>query len=91
MKVHAQARTCHLDRGITLKVLANVSPGLRFGNPGKGISFLVDATLKELRRIYEPQNRATPSGLRTISSNVLSPGFQSKPWADIGQRFQRYY
>jgi hypothetical protein len=67
------ARTCHLDRGITLKVLANVSPGLRFGNPGKRIPFLVDATLKELRRIYEPQNRATPSGFRTISSNVFEP------------------
>ena len=34
----------------TLKALANSSPGLRFGNPGKGISFVLHATLKELRR-----------------------------------------
>jgi len=48
------------------------------------------STLKELRWRLLSQNRATLSGLRTISSALLNPGFQSKPWADISQRFQRY-
>jgi hypothetical protein len=34
---------------ITLKALANSSPGLRFGNPGKTHPFVEGATLKELR------------------------------------------
>ncbi len=75
---------------LTLKAFANSSPGLRFGNPGKGILFLEGATLKELRR--RPLNRktvATPSELRRNKCALLSPGFQSKPWAEICQRFQR--
>ena len=46
-----------------------------------------DATLKELRRYAQPV--ATPSELRRISEGFLNPGFQSKPWAGIGERFQR--
>src|SRR6266496_3293872 len=33
---------------------------------------------------------ATPSGLRRKQTCTLFPGFQSKPWAGISQRFQRY-
>jgi hypothetical protein len=33
----------------TVKALANFSPGLSSGNPGKEISFVLHATLKELR------------------------------------------
>ncbi len=33
--------------GSTLKALASFSPGLRSGNPGKEISFVLRATLKE--------------------------------------------
>jgi hypothetical protein len=32
---------------------------------------------------------ATPSELRLSSNGIPYPGFQSKPWAGIGERFQR--
>jgi len=38
----------------------------------KRISFLEGATLKELRRCLLTANRATPSGLRTISSCIFA-------------------
>jgi hypothetical protein len=50
-----------------------------------------DATLKELRPLFanhEPV--ATPSELQSIPWKFfLNPGFQSKPWAGISERFQR--
>ena len=51
----------------------------------------VVATLKGLRRCLSNRKPvATPSGLRKIFWGILFPGFQSKPWAGISQRFQRY-
>jgi hypothetical protein len=76
---------------LTLKAFANSSPGLRFGNPGiTHAIFTEDATLKGLRR--RPLHRnpvATPSELRRNKYEPYPPGFQSKPWAKISQRFQR--
>ena|SRR5258707_1369616 len=37
-----------------------------------------------------PTFDATLSGLREIYSGDDDPGFQSKPWAEISERFQRY-
>lgn len=33
---------------------------------------------------------ATLSELRRMIPALLNPGFQNKPWAEIGERFQRY-
>jgi hypothetical protein len=53
-------------------------------------SFLEEATLKELRRHSQPAKAvATPSELRKSPADLLNPGFQSKPWAGISERFQR--
>ena len=51
-----------------------------------------DATLKGLRRMSRNREAvATPSGLRRVYLlRDDDPGFQSKPWAEISQRFQRY-
>jgi hypothetical protein len=73
----------------TLKAFANSSPGLSSGNPGIEDHFVKDATLKELRRWLAHQTVATPSELRRISRDTFDPGFQSNPWAEISERFQR--
>ena len=53
-------------------------------NPG--ITSVID---EELRRgLGIATGVATPSGLRRISCEFY-PGFQSKPWAEISERFQR--
>jgi hypothetical protein len=50
-----------------------------------------DATRKGLRRPSRNRNRvATPSELRRNKMCILLPGFQSKPWAKISERFQRF-
>jgi len=49
---------------------------LLFGNPGKNASHF---------------SKAQPlQGCEQSPRAFLNPGFQSKPWADISQRFQRY-
>jgi hypothetical protein len=74
-------------KNLTLKAFANSSPGLRFGNRGKAPLILEEATLKELRRSLNARS-ATPSELRGIFGKLfLKPGFQSKPWSGIGERF----
>ena len=74
----------------TLKAFANSSPGLRFWQPWvHEVHCLEDATLKELRRRSRTQPAATPSELQESLQARLNPGFQSKPWAEISQRFQR--
>jgi hypothetical protein len=71
--------------GITLKALANFSPGFALKPGIKRIPIPKDATLKGLRRrSHQPQ---TPSELRRLSCALLNPGFQSKPWPGICQRF----
>jgi hypothetical protein len=58
---------------------------------GKRIPFLEGATLKELRqRLLTAKPRNPFQGCEEFLGAFLNPGFQSKPWADIGQRFQRY-
>jgi hypothetical protein len=61
--------------------------------PGKLFEcFFEDATLKGLR--HRPPNRnpvATPSELGRNKCVPFLPGFQSKPWAKISERFQRYF
>ena len=47
--------------------------GCALATLGEGTSFLEGATLKELRWRLLPQNRATLSGLRTISSGTFEP------------------
>jgi hypothetical protein len=73
---------------LTLKAFANSSPGLRFGNPGNTRHLQKTQTLKGLSR-RSPKTVSTPSELRQKQTCILSPGFQSKPWAGIGQRLQR--
>jgi len=65
---------------LTLKAFANFSPGLGFGNPGTEAPHFPRAqTLKGLRR-----DNSKPD-----QTGILSPGFQSKPWAGISQRLRR--
>src|SRR6185436_6833905 len=75
----------------TLKALANSSPGLRFGNPGKKRLKRIIATLKELLRfLLATRDAATPSELRLRNWNTLFPRVaKAQPWAGISQRLQR--
>jgi hypothetical protein len=58
---------------------------------GKRNSFLEGATLKELRRrLLTAKPRNPFKGCEQSPRAFLNPGFQSKPWAGIGERFQRY-
>src|SRR6185436_20804437 len=62
----------------TLKALANSSPGLRFGNPGKKSRQRTVATLKELLLFLLATRDATPSESRLRNWNALFPqGCQS--------------
>ena len=74
---------------ITLKALANFSPGLRFGNPGKNASeCFEDATLKGLRHC--PPNRnpvATPSELRRNKCALFTQGFKANPGLKLANAF----
>src|SRR5258705_1807128 len=57
----------------------------------KRIPFLEGATLKELRRALVNRKAAQLlQGCEQTPRAFLNPGFQSKPWAGISQRFQRY-
>jgi len=76
---------------ITLKAFANSSPGLPLRLPrGKGIPFIDDATLKELRQRSQAKQSQLPHSCRKIYCWLHYPGFQSKPWAGISERFQRH-
>ena len=57
---------------------------------GTGISFLEGATLKELRLRVNRNTSQPLRGCEQSPRTFLNPGFQSKPWADVSQRFQRY-
>jgi len=60
---------------ITLKALANFSPGLRFGNPGQTGSFLEYATLKELplHSQWANPSQLLQSGEKPVDG-ILNPG-----------------
>src|SRR6185436_13950003 len=74
----------------TLKALANSSPGLRFGNPGKKSRKRIVATLKELLRFLLATRDATPSESRLKNWNALFPRVaKARPWGGISQRLQR--
>ena len=57
-----------------------------------GCNFMVDATLEELRQPRNPRNATQlfQSCAESLEA-VLVPGFQSKPWAGICERFQRFW
>ncbi len=73
----------------TLKAFANFSPGFALKPWEQHIPIFADATLKGLR--------STSSRSQLLQSceespkMFLHPGFQRKPWAGIGKRFQRYF
>jgi hypothetical protein len=77
---------------MTLKALANSSPGLRFGNlQNTRLSFI---DIRNPERVASPSTESQPrrNSFR-VAKNLLGirdPGFQSKPWAGISERFQRY-
>jgi len=64
--------------------------GCDFATLGQHISFLEGATLKKLRRVCYYKTSQPLQGCEQFLLAFLNPGFQSKPWADIGERFQRY-
>jgi hypothetical protein len=74
----------------TLKASANFSPGLGFDNPGS--TYLISSRSNSegvALDVSSPQIGATLSGLRQSPEAFSNPEFQSKPWAEISQRFQR--
>ena len=49
-----------------------------------------DATLKELlRRSQTAKQSQLLQSCEESLAGLLNPGFQSKPWAEISERFQR--
>jgi hypothetical protein len=62
-------------------------PRVALWQPWEHSFILEDATLKELRR---PSLTANHRNSFRVAKNLLNPGFQSKPWAGISERFQRY-
>jgi len=78
---------------ITLKAFANSNPGLRFSNPG------ITNALRDLRNsegvANGPRYEWLPqpfSGLRLNKNYTGVPrAAKAQPWADISQRFQRYF
>jgi hypothetical protein len=74
-------------RKVTLKVFANSSPGLSFGNPGNKHSSIDDATLKKLRRC-PLKAVATLSELRPTNGVRLIPhGFKANPGLELVNAF----
>jgi len=71
-----------------LKAFANSSPGWRFGNPGKPISFIEDATLKELRGHLLTSNPRNPF---RVANNLLgdfwTQGFKANPGLTLANAF----
>jgi hypothetical protein len=80
-----------IRKSITLKAFANSSPGLRFGNPGKRRLIHRTRNSEGVASAFVNREAAQPlQGCEQFPRALLDPGFQSKPWADIGQRLQRY-
>jgi len=71
------SRTKRASKYLTLKALANLSPGFAL-KPWKTATF---------------ERRHNPEGVASLLANqkksYFPPGFQSKPWAQISERFQR--
>src|SRR5882724_3755314 len=76
-------------RLLTLKALANSSPGLRFGNPGEQRISVLRRNSEGVASRVVNKNRRNSFRVATNLFRLLHPGFQSKPWAGISQRFQR--
>ena len=76
-------------RLLTLKALANSSPGLRFGNPGAQRIPVLRRNSEGVASRVAYKNRRNSFRVATNLFRLLDPGFQSKPWAGISQRFQR--
>ncbi len=82
-EVYTYLRTCG-TQNLTLKALANFSPGLRFGNPGYATPPTFVATLKELRPLEATEvlsARSERAGSRLHFQ--LRTGLRSgKPWGE---------
>ena len=66
-------------------------PRVALWQPWENASHFSKAQLfEELRRRLFTAKPRNPFRVANKLSGILSPGFQSKPWADISQRFQRY-
>jgi hypothetical protein len=78
-----RANTQLWSAAITLKALANLSPGLAL-KPWEKRIFFEDATLK---RVASPSAESQPhrnlQSCDEINVPFSHPGFQSKPWAYI--------
>jgi len=78
---------------LTPKAFANSSPGFDLKPWVQERIFRFVATLKALRWVATVLSSfihdATPSEVATNEECHLDPGFQSKPWAEISERFQR--
>jgi len=85
MALSGQQAEDAIEVSLTLKALANSSPGLQ--QPWESSSNLCRSrTLKEFAKA--PAHRwPTLSALQFVNTQV--PGLQ-QPWAEIGERFQRY-
>ena len=81
---------------LTLKALANVSPGPGSpgGQPARGgsVALWQPWVQKRLQKdsCESADGDATPSGLRLCEMMALSPGLPEQPWAEVCERFQRY-
>ena len=64
--------------------------GCALATLGKRHSFLGDATLKELRRRSLIAKQCNSFRVAKNLWELSYPGFQSKPWAGIRERFRRY-
>jgi hypothetical protein len=75
---------------LTLKALANFSPGFALKPWVHDLPRKFFATLKELRQALDLRGDATLSGLRLTNTVLLLPRVaRAQPWADISERFQR--
>ena len=78
---------CHMEL-LTLKALANFSPGFALKPWVKnGPEILRNSEGVATVRLRIPTQLLQSC---VFENQACSPGFQSKPWAEISQRFQRY-
>ena len=76
---------------VTLKALANVSPGFALKPWAQKCTRRLFATLKGLLGLRLTNTGATPSELRLREVRCVFPRVaKAQPWAGIGERFQRY-
>ena len=76
---------------VTLKALANVSPGFALKPWVQKREKRLFATLKGVARFCRNKRRATPSELRLREMSCVVPGLPKRnPGLELAKRFQRY-